>query len=72
MSFAEGLLLAYLKVGVLAAAILAVLWAAGKGFVALYDWERKAGAGEPRAGSTTARQRCGQGRQAMNPGCRAA
>lgn len=54
MSFAMGLLLAYLKVGVLAAAILAVLWAAGKGFVALYNWERNATAGEPQAGGTTA------------------
>ena len=54
MSFAEGLLLAYLKVGVLAAAILAILWAAGKGFMALYNWERKAAADKPQAGSTTA------------------
>lgn len=47
MSFAMGLLLSYLKVAVLAAAILAVLWAVGKGCQALYAWERKAsGEGE--------------------------
>jgi hypothetical protein len=54
MSFAMGLFLAYLKVAVLAAAILVVLWAAGKGFQALYNWGEKTTAAEPRAGETTA------------------
>ncbi|MBI1985996.1 MAG: hypothetical protein HYW28_09860 [Rhodospirillales bacterium] len=49
MSFAEGLLLAYLKVGVLAAAILAVLWAAGKGFLTFYNWVEKAADSKPKA-----------------------
>jgi len=50
MSFAEGLLLAYLKVGVLAAAILAVLWVVGKGFQALYAWSDNAAPGKPPSG----------------------
>lgn len=51
MSFAEGLLLAYLKVGVLAAAIIAVIAAIGVGVQKLYAWERKAsGDGNSKAG----------------------
>ena len=50
MSFAEGLLLAYLKVGVLAAAILAVIWAISKGFLALYNWQDKATGEATRSG----------------------
>lgn len=30
------------------------MWAAGKGFVAIYNWEEKKAAGEPQAGGTTA------------------
>ena len=44
MSFAEGLLLAYLKVGVLAAAIIALVWLIGWGAVRLYRWEQDAAA----------------------------
>ena len=53
MSFAMGLLLAYLKVAVLAAAILAALWAAGKGFLAFYNWAENAADGEPTVDKTT-------------------
>lgn len=49
-----GLLLAYLKVAVLAAAILAALWAVGKGFLAFYNWAENAADGEPTVGKTTA------------------
>lgn len=41
MSFAMGLLLAYLKVAMLAAVIIAGLWAVGKAFLWFYNWERK-------------------------------
>lgn len=41
MSAAEGLLLAYLKVGVLAAAIIAVIAVIAVGAQKLYAWEQK-------------------------------
>lgn len=41
MSFAQGLLVAYLKVALLAAVIIVGLWAVGKAFLWLYNWERK-------------------------------
>lgn len=46
MSAAEGLLLAYLKVGVLAAAIIAVIAIIAVGCQKLYAWERKASGDE--------------------------
>ncbi|OHC74330.1 MAG: hypothetical protein A3B62_04570 [Rhodospirillales bacterium RIFCSPLOWO2_01_FULL_65_14] len=69
MSFAEGLLLAYLKVGVLAAAVIAVVWLIGWGSVRLYRWEQDAAAdAAPPKETTDARENSGTRPKMRPPG----